>query len=273
MTVTNPGQIRAGVGGWTFEPWRGVFYPPGLKQAAELEYASRHLTAIEINGTYYSTFKPDSFAKWRAATPEGFRFTVKASRFCTNRKILADMGKSMEVFLNQGLAELGDRLGPILWQFMGSKRFEPADFEGFLELLPDTLEGLPLRHAVEPRHHSFRDPAFVALCRKHNAAIVLADHETYPMIPDVTADFVYARLQTGSDEIATAYAPQDLDAWTGRLQAYAGGDAPADLAPVDPANTAAKQPRDVYAFFIHEGKVRAPAAAMALMERLGAGPE
>ena len=270
--MAGAGRIRAGVGGWTFEPWRGVFYPKGLKQAAELEYASRHLTAIEINGTYYSTFKPDSFAKWRAATPDGFRFAVKASRFCTNRKVLADMGQSMEVFLKQGLVELGDRLGPILWQFMGTKKFDPDDFEGFLKLLPDRLEGLPLRHVVEPRHDSFKDPAFVALCRRYKAAICLADHETYPLIPDVTADFVYARLQTGSDEIETAYAPADLDLWARRLGAFAAGGRPDDLPAVDAAEAAPQAPRDVYAFFIHEGKVRAPAAAMALLERVGETP-
>jgi uncharacterized protein YecE (DUF72 family) len=264
------GRIRAGMGGWTFEPWRGVFYPKGLRQADELDYASRHVTAIEINGTYYSTFKPESWAKWRAATPDGFKFTVKASRFCTNRKVLAEMGQSMETFLNQGMAELGDRLGPILWQFMGTKRFEPADFEGFLQLLPDKLGGLPLHHAVEPRHDSFRDPAFVALCRKYKVAIVLADHETYPLIPDVTADFVYARLQAGSDNIETAYAAPDMDAWSRRFEAFASGGAPADLALADPAHAPARTPRAVYAFFIHEGKVRAPSAAMALLERVGA---
>jgi uncharacterized protein YecE (DUF72 family) len=267
--MARAGQIRAGVGGWTFEPWRGVFYPPGLKQAQELDYASRRLTAIEVNGTYYSTFKPDSFAKWRAATPEGFKFSVKASRFCTNRKVLADMGKSLEVFLNQGLVELGDRLGPILWQFMPTKRFEPDDFEGFLKLLPDRLEGLALSHVVEPRHASFKDPAFVALCRKHKVAVCLADHATYPMIPDVTGDVVYARLQTGSDDIETAYPPAELDRWAGRLRAYAEGGAPADLPFVAPAAEAPATPREVFAFFIHEGKVRAPAAAMAFLQRVG----
>jgi uncharacterized protein YecE (DUF72 family) len=270
--VTQAGQIRAGVGGWTFEPWRGVFYPKGLRQADELDYASRHLTAIEINGTYYSTFKPDSFAKWRAATPDGFKFSVKASRFCTNRKALAEMGKSLEVFLNQGLVELGDRLGPILWQFMGTKKFEAEDFEGFLKLLPKSLEGLPLSHVVEPRHASFRDPAFVALCRKYGVAICLADHASYPMIPDVAGEVVYARLQTGSDDVETAYAPADLDLWAGRLRTYAQGGTPADLPQVAPGQPATKAPRDVFAFFIHEGKVRAPAAAMALLGRLGEAP-
>jgi len=264
--MAGAGVIRAGMGGWTFEPWRGVFYPDGLKQAAELEYASRHVTAIEINGTYYSTFKPDSWAKWRAATPDGFKFAVKASRFCTNRRELAGMGESMEKFLNQGMTELGDRLGPILWQFMGTKKFDPTDFEGFLKLLPDKLEGLPLVHVLEPRHDSFRTPEFIALARKYGVGVVLADHASYPMIPDVTGPVVYARLQTGSDECPTAYQPKSLDLWSQRFKAYAAGGRPADLEPVS-SEEAPKVPRDVYAFVIHEGKVRAPHGAMALLER------
>ena len=269
--MTASGKIRTGVGGWTFEPWRGVFYPKGLKHADELEYASRRLTAIEINGTYYSSFKPDSFAKWRAATPDGFKFAVKASRFCTNRKALAEAGKSLEVFFNQGLVELGDRLGPILWQFMPTKRFEPEDFEAFLQLLPRELEGLPLTHVLEPRHDSFKAAEFVDLCRRHGAAVCLAEHERYPMIPDVTGDVVYLRLQRGSDDIETAYPPQALDRWAERLRAYADGGRPADLAPVAAAQPP-KRPRDVYAFVIHEGKVRAPAGAMALLQRVGEAP-
>lgn len=266
------GEIRAGIGGWTFEPWRGVFYPKGLKHADELAYAGRHVTTIEINGTYYSTFKPESFAKWAASVPDGFKFAVKASRFCTNRKVLADMGQSMQVFLGQGLAELGDRLGPVLWQFMATKKFDPEDFEGFLKLLPDTLGGRPLRHVLEPRHESFRVPEFIALCRKYNVSICLAEHETYPMIADVTGDLVYARLQMGRDEIETAYPAAELDAWAGRFKTFADGGAPADLAYVDAANPAPARPRDVYVYFIHEGKVRAPAAAMALLERVAQQP-
>jgi uncharacterized protein YecE (DUF72 family) len=257
------------MGGWTFEPWRGVFYPKGLKQATELDYASRHVSAIEINGTYYSTFKPDSWAKWRAATPDGFKFSIKASRYCTNRKVLGQMGPALEKFLGQGLAELGDRLGPILWQFMGTKTFEPADFEAFLQLLPPSFEGLPLAHVVEPRHDSFKDPAFVALCRKYEVAVCVADHASYPLIPDVTGKVVYARLQTGCDDVETCYAPADLDRWARRFRTWAEGAEPNDLPRVAPDAPAAKAPRDVYAFFIHEGKVRAPAAAMALLERLG----
>jgi len=261
------GVIRAGMGGWTFEPWRGVFYPDGLKQAAELEYAARHVTAIEINGTYYSTFKPDSWAKWREATPDGFKFAVKASRFCTNRRILGEMGPSLEKFMGQGLTELGDRLGPILWQFMGTKKFDPDDFEAFLKLLPRKQDGLALTHVVEPRHDSFRTPQFIALCRRHEVGVVLADHASYPMIPDVTGPVVYARLQTGSDEVPTAYPPKVLDAWAERFRAYAAGGRPADLEPVS-KEEAPKVARDVYVFVIHEGKVRAPAAAMALIERV-----
>jgi uncharacterized protein YecE (DUF72 family) len=263
------GKIRAGIGGWTFEPWRGVFYPDGLRQADELAYAASKLTAIEINGTYYSSFKPDSWAKWRAATPDGFRFAVKASRFCTNRKVLADGAESMGKFLNQGLSELGDRLGPILWQFANTKKFDEADLEGFLKLLPAKQDGLPLAHVLEVRHPSFVDPAFVALARRYGATICLADHATYPMIPDVTGDLVYARLQTGSDDEPTAYKPADLDLWVDRFRTYAEGGAPADLAPAAPGTAAPVKPRDVYAFVIHEGKVRAPAAAMAMIERIG----
>jgi uncharacterized protein YecE (DUF72 family) len=264
------GAIRAGIGGWTFEPWRGVFYPAGLRQADELSYAASKLTAIEINGTYYSSFKPDSWAKWRASTPEGFKFAVKASRFCTNRKVLADGAESMGKFLNQGLSELGDRLGPILWQFANTKRFDAKDFEGFLKLLPDKQDGLQLAHVLEVRHPTFIDPAFIALARKYGATVCLADHHVYPLIPDVTGDVVYARLQTGSDDEPTAYKPADLDAWVGRLKTYAQGGAPADLPMADDANPAPAKPRDVYAFVIHEGKIRAPAAAMAIIDKVRA---
>ncbi|MDP1617188.1 DUF72 domain-containing protein [Phenylobacterium sp.] len=262
------GQVRAGIGGWTFEPWRGIFYPQGLRQADELAYASAHLPVIEINSTYYSSQKPESFAKWAAATPEGFVFTLKASRFCTNRKVLKEAGESVDKFLNQGIAELGDRLGPILWQFMATKRFDAEDFEGFLDLLPSKLAGLPLRHAVEVRHESFADPAFLALCRARNVAVCLTEHAEFPMIADPVADFVYARLMAGSDDIETGYEPKALDQWADRLQVYAAGDAPDDLPMLEAAPKT--KAREVFAFFISEGKVRAPAAAQALMTRLKA---
>jgi uncharacterized protein YecE (DUF72 family) len=262
------GRIRAGIGGWTFAPWRGVFYPKGTRQADELNYASRRLTAIEINGTYYSSQKPETFAKWAADTPDDFVFSVKASRFCTNRRVLADAGESIERFFAQGLGELGDRLGPILWQFMATKAFAREDFAAFLALLPPSLDGRTLRHCVEVRHASFQDGAFVDLCREHGVAVCLADHPTYPMIADLTADFVYARLMRGADDIETCYRETDLDTWAGRFEAYANGGAPDDLPPVGPAADDGQE-RDVFAFFISSGKTRAPAGAMALIERLG----
>ena len=171
------GTIRVGIGGWTYEPWRGVFYPEGLTQKRELEYASRALTSIEINGTYYATFKPDSWMKWRDETPDGFVFSVKASRYCTNRKVLSEMGESMERFLGQGLSALDDKLGPINWQFMGTKKFDPVDFEGFLGLLPKEQDGVPLRHALEVRNPTFDTPQFYDLAAKYGAAIVYTEDD------------------------------------------------------------------------------------------------
>ncbi len=264
------GRIRCGIGGWTFEPWRGVFYPKGLKHAAELEFASRRLTAIEINGTYYSSFKPDSWAKWRAATPEGFKFAVKASRFCVNRKVLTDAKPSMDIFLGQGLTELGDRLGPILWQFMATKKFDYDDFAGFIDLLPEKIGDLSARHVIEVRNSTFADTRFIGLCRDRNIAICVSENENYPIIPDVTSDFVYLRLISASDDIETGYAPPDLDLWAGRFRTYAQGEVPADLTSID-RNGLTETPRDVYAFVIHEGKVRAPAAAMEFIRRVDPG--
>lgn len=265
--MAQAGLIRAGIGGWTFEPWRGVFYPQGLKQAEELAYASRHLTAIEINSTYYSSQKPETFAKWAKATPDGFVFTVKASRFCTNRRVLAEAGESVARFLDQGIVELGDRLGPILWQFAPTKRFDGDDFARFLDLLPAEQDGLTLRHCVEVRHASFADPGFVKLCRERNVAICVSENDRYPLIADITADFVYSRLLMGSDDIATAYPPEDLDVWAARFEAYARGQVPGDLKPLDRTGPA-EGPRETFVFFIHEGKIRAPAAAQELLRRV-----
>lgn len=261
------GLIRAGIGGWIFEPWRGVFYPEGLKQSEELAYASRKLNSLEINSTYYSSQKPETFAKWAAATPDGFVFSVKASRFCTNRRVLAEAGESVDKFLNQGIVELGDRLGPINWQFMATKKFDADDFAAFLDLLPKKLEGLALRHVIEVRHPSFADPAFVKMCRERDIAICVAEHETHPLIPDITADFVYLRLMKGVDEIETAYPPAELDAWAERLTDYSRGQVPGDFKPLDRTGPA-EGPREVFAYVIHEGKIRAPAAAQALLARV-----
>jgi uncharacterized protein YecE (DUF72 family) len=263
------GEVRIGVGGWTFAPWRGVFYPDSLTQKDELGYMSRRLTAIEINATYYGSQKPESYRRWAAETPDGFVFTLKGSRFTTNRRVLAEAGESIGRFFDQGLTELGGKLGPVLWQFANTKKFDAADFEAFLELLPKTVDGVHIRHCVEVRHDSFSTPAFASLLRKHAVPVVFADHGVYPALADVTGDFVYARLQTGSDAVETAYPPAELDAWAGRLAAWAEGGRPTDLACADPDHAPEAKPRDVFAFVIHEGKVRAPAAAMALIERLG----
>lgn len=266
--MSKPGTIRAGMGGWTFEPWEGSFYPEKLARKRQFEFAARHVPTIEVNGTFYSTMKPETFAKWAAESPDGFVFSLKGNRFVTNRKVLATAEESMTRFLRSGVAELGDRLGPILWQFAHTKKFEPEDFDAFLQLLPQSQDGVALRHAVEVRHASFVTPDFVALAARHGVTIVFADHATYPAIADVTGPFVYARLQTGADANHDCYAPEALDAWAERARIWAAGASPDDLPRADPAHEAAKTPRDVFVYFITEGKARAPFGAMALMKRL-----
>lgn len=243
------GKIYVGIGGWTFEPWRGIFYPEGLAQKRELEYASQRLTSIEINGTYYSSFKPASWAKWRDDTPAGFVFSIKASRYCTNRKELAGAAESIGRFIRQGLSELRDRLGPINWQFMGTKKFDAEDLEGFLKLLPRAVDGLPLRHALEVRSPTFQDKRFYDLARRYNVAIVFADDDEFPAIDEPTADFTYARLMRTKEDIETGYGAVDLDRWAARARDWA-------------------QRGDAFVYFISGAKVRAPAAAQALIERV-----
>ena len=259
--------IRVGIGGWTFEPWRGVFYPDKWPHKRELEYASRHVTAIEVNGTYYSTFKPASFAGWRDTAPDGFVFAVKASRYCTNRKVLADGAESIARFCGQGLTELGDRLGPILWQFMATKRFDPDDFGAWLRLLPARQDGVALRHAVQVRHESFACPAFVAMARAAGVAIVYADSATYPAIADVTGPFVYARLEQAADDVPTGYTDPALDRWADAARCWAAGGRPEGLPYVEEAPPP-PVPRETFVFFINGAKVRAPAGAQALIGRL-----
>ena len=244
------GSIYVGVGGWTFEPWRGMFYPRGLPHRRELEFASRKLTSIEINGTYYSTFKPDSWRKWHDETPQGFVFSVKGSRFCTNRKQLATAGESVARYVDQGLAELKDRLGPINWQFMATKQFDPDDVASFLELLPREVDGRTLRHALEVRHPSFQDKRFYDLARRHNVAIVFAESDEFPMIEAPTADFTYARLMRSDASVASGYPTAALTRWAKRAKAWA-------------------KRGDVYLYFISGAKIRNPAAAQTLIARLG----
>ena len=261
------GAIRIGIGGWTFEPWRGTFYPPGLAQKRELEYAAQQLSAIEINGTYYGRQKPATFASWAAQAPDGFVFTVKASRYCTTRKVLAEGGESIRNFVEQGIVELGDKLGPILWQFMATKKFDADDFAAFLKLLPASEAGVPLRHAIQVRHESFACAEFVDMCREAGAAIVFADSPTYPAIADVTGDFVYARLEAGEDDNPLGYPEAAIDRWAEVTREWAGGERPGGL-PYVTAEAPPKRPRETFAFLIHGGKVRAPAGAMAMIERL-----
>lgn len=264
--MTKQGKIYVGIGGWTYEPWRGVFYPKGLPQAKELSYAAEHLTSIEVNGTFYGTMKPASFRKWASEVPDNFVFSLKGPRYAVNRRVLGEAGDSIKRFLESGITELGGKLGPLLWQFAPTKKFDEADFGAFLELLPKTFDGHTLRHVVEVRNDSFKTPAFIALARKFGVAIVYAEHDTYTEIADITGDFVYARLQKGDEKLKAGYAPKALDAWAARAQTWVQGGAPKDLALIGKA--ANKTPRDTFIYFIHEAKVRAPAAAMALIERV-----
>jgi uncharacterized protein YecE (DUF72 family) len=250
MSGSKAGGIHIGVGGWDFDPWRGTFYPPGLAKTKQLEYAAQHLTATEINATYYKLQSPALFERWGKAIPDDFKFAVKASRFCTNRRILGEAGESIGKFCAQGFTELGDKLGPILWQLAATKQFDPDDIRAFLALLPKSQDGVPLRHAIEPRHESFRCPEFVDLARAAGVAIVFADHDTYPQIADLTGDFVYARLQRTREEEPLGYSEADLDRWAGVIRNWA------------------EAPRDVFAFVISGAKVRNPLAAQALIERV-----
>jgi uncharacterized protein YecE (DUF72 family) len=244
-------QIRIGIGGWTYPPWRGAFYPDKLPQRQELEYASHQLTAIEINATFYGRQKPKSWEAWEKVAPEGFQFAIKGSRYCVSRSKLAESAESISNFFGQGFEVLGPKLGPILWQFAHFRKFNRDDIGAFIDLLPERLNGIALRHAIEPRHESFRDDAFFDLCRARNIAVVLEDSDDYPTIEADTADFGYARLQRMREEVPTGYDAEALDDFTNRARDWQ------------------KQGRDVYVFMINGAKVRAPAAAQALRRRLG----
>ena len=243
-------RIRIGIGGWTYPPWRGVFYPDKLPQSKECEYATRAMTAIEINATFYGRQKPKSWETWEKVAPEGFQFAVKGSRYCVSRSKLAESGESIANFFGQGFEVLGPKLGPILWQFAKFKKFDRDDIAAFIDLLPEKLGGLTLRHAIEPRHDSFNDGEFFDLCRARNIAVVFEDSDEFPCIEADTADFAYARLQRMKEEVETGYDAAALDRFAERARKWQADG------------------RDAYIFMINGAKVRAPAAALALQERL-----
>ena len=246
-------RIRVGVGGWTYEPWRDNFFPKGLPHKQELAYASRQLTAIEVNGTFYSTFKPATFAKWRDETPDGFMFSLKAHRFATHRKQLAAAGESVQRFVDSGISELGDKLGPIVWQLMPGTRFDPQDLEAFFALLPRQVGGRPLRHVLDPRHDSFVSEDYLALARRHEIATVHADSDTYPAIADPQTPLAYLRLMRSAGDCATGYPPQRLQQWAEGARAWVEGGSG----------------REAFVFFISGAKERNPAAALELLRLLG----
>jgi uncharacterized protein YecE (DUF72 family) len=269
--MSTRGQIRVGIGGWSYEPWRETFYPANVAKKNELEYASSKVTAIEINSTFYRLQKPEVFAKWRDSTPEGFIFSVKAPRFIAQRRVLAEAGPHMTRFLESGVTELGPKLGPILWQLDPRHAFQAEDMQRFLDLLPAKAQGLPLRHAVEVRHESFATPEFLELARARHVTIVLEDDEEYPGFADATGDFVYARLRRSVATEPTGYTASAIEAWAERARTWAAGREPADLPRVEKARSsskAASRVRDVFIYFINGAKERAPAAAMKLLEVL-----
>jgi uncharacterized protein YecE (DUF72 family) len=266
MSGQDDDRIRIGIGGWTYEPWRGSFYPEGLPQRLELEHASRHLTSIEINGTYYGSQKPETFAKWHDETPDDFVFSLKAPRYATNRKVLAEASESIERFFSSGVMLLRSKLGPINWQFMATKKFDPVDFEAFLKLLPASVEGRSLRHVVEVRHETFRTPEFIEMIRDRNVAAVVSADGDFPQIADPTADFVYARIMGTVEDEPLGYSDAALDLWAERARIWAAGGGPDGLSYAGPKAPVA--PRDVFLYVISGHKIRNPLAAMALIKRL-----
>jgi uncharacterized protein YecE (DUF72 family) len=261
------GHIRIGVGGWTYEPWRGTFYPPKLVHKRELEYAAGKLSSIEINGTFYGAQKPETFTRWYEETPAGFVFALKAPRYATHREELASAGRSVDRFLTGGVLQLKEKLGPINWQLLPTTPFAAADFEGFLKLLPKTAEGHALRHAIEVRHPSFRVPEFVDMARDYGVAIVVAGDSSYPQIADVTAPFVYARIMGTKSKEPLGYSPAALDVWAERAKSWARGAAADGLETAAPHKNGHGD-RDVFLYFISGHKVANPAAAQALIERV-----
>lgn len=259
--------IRVGIGGWTFAPWRGNFYPAGLVQRRELEYASRHLSAIEINGTYYGAQRPSTYEKWAAETPEGFVFSLKAPMRIMQSRVLAKTGGQIEDFLG-GIVSLGDRLGPVVWQFDIGRKLEREDFTAFLDLLPGEVDGRRIRHVLDVRDSAFVDARFITLMRERNLGTVFTDSRDYPSFADITSDFVYARLMRSRSEIDSGYTGEELAHWAQRARLWAQGRHPDDLPYICSNGTPPTERRDVYVYFISAAKERNPAAAMALIRLL-----
>ena len=258
--------IRVGIGGWTFAPWRNNFYPKGLVQRRELEFASRHVSSIEINGTYYGAQKPATYAKWRDEAPEHFVFSAKAPKRIMQSRALGKTGPQVADFVG-GISELGAKLGPLVWQFDAGLKLQRESFAEFCSLLPAQANGRALRHVLDLRDRDFVDADFLALARRHGFATVFTDSSDYPSFADTTADFVYARLMRSRSDIATGYPAGELNAWVTRARQWASGDAPVDLPRIGDAQPTAS-PRDVFVYFISAAKERNPAAAMALIQTL-----
>ncbi|HEY8592976.1 MAG TPA: DUF72 domain-containing protein [Sphingomicrobium sp.] len=242
--------IRVGIGGWTYPDWRKNFYPDGLPHSKELEYAAAQLGTIEINSTFYGRQKPASWQAWEKTVPDGFQFAIKGSRFCVSRKNIGDGAEGLQNFFAQGFEALGPKLGPILWQFLPRRKFDVDDIARFFDLLPEKLGSLKLRHAIEPRDESFRDDKFFDLCRARNIAVVHEDADDYPLIEADTADFAYARLQRMRSDVPTGYEEPELDRFAKLARKWS------------------RAGRDTYVYLINGAKERAPAAALALQERL-----
>ena len=260
-------MIRVGIGGWTYEPWRGLFYPEKLPKTKELSHASRRVTSIEVNGTFYSTFTPSTFRRWAEETPDDFIFSLKAPRYAVNRRVLAEAGPSIDKFFGSGVEELKSKLGPILWQLAPTKKYDAEDIAAFIELLPKSIDGLKLRHVLEVRNESFRSADFIAQIRKANIAVVLVDSEKYPLIADLSADFVYARLQNAKADVETGYSAKALETWATLAKAWERGEEPEQF-PLAAAKGKPLKSRDIFIYFINGAKERAPAAAEALIKRL-----
>ncbi|HET7300876.1 MAG TPA: DUF72 domain-containing protein [Oleiagrimonas sp.] len=285
-------MLHIGISGWRYKPWRGRFYPDDLPQRAELEYASRQFPSIELNGSFYALQRPKSYARWREQTPPGFVFAVKAPRYITHILRLRDIDTAMANFFASGLFELRDKLGPILWQFPPSMRFDREHFERFLDMLPRDLEqarklalrrdyhvkgrarlaidrNRRLRHAVEIRHESFRDTAFIAMLRRHGVALVVADTAgKWPLLEDVTAGFMYLRLHGDEELYASGYGDAALNDWARRIRAWSEGTQPHDARRVSEAKPPPRKSRDIYGYFDNDAKVKAPGDARGLMRRL-----